>query len=216
MKRQVVERCFHLSSSKRLLARAAFAFPLGLVLVTSAPSARAEGGSDQAPTIHSSRFAYEGPTTIRRWYGYQTMISDLLSTSVLFAGAASFDLCISVFSSTDRTCHNEIPTMLILGGMAGYTLGGPVIHAAHGHWDKAGYSLGLRVVPIAGAIGIASALDAGGATPLLVGGAALTGMVLDSAVLGYETVAVDASKVSLAPSYDTKSRTGSLVVIGNL
>jgi hypothetical protein len=144
------------------------------------------------------------------------MVSDFLSTTLLFAGAASFDVCISVFGPTRRTCHNEIPVTLILGGMAGYTFGGPVIHAAHGHWDKAGYSLGLRVAPVAGAIGIGSALDAGEATPLLVGGAALTGMVLDSALLGYETVAVDAAKVSLAPHYDTNSRTGSLVVIGNL
>jgi len=216
MKRQVVERCFHLSSSERLVARAAFAFALGSVIVMSAPSARAESGSEEAPTIHSSRFAYERPTTIRRWYGYQTVISDFLSTSLFFAGAASFDVCISVFRSSRRTCHNEIPVTLILGGMAGYTLGGPVIHAAHGHWDKAGYSLGLRVAPIAGAIGIGSALDARDATPLLVAGAALTGMVLDSALLGYETVAVDAPRVSLAPYYDTKSRTGSLVIIGNL
>ena len=143
------------------------------------------------------------------------MIADVLSTSVLFAGAASLDICISVFGPP-QSCHNEVPAVLILGGLAGYTFGGPVIHAAHGHWDKAGYSLGLRVAPVAGAIGIASALDAGGATPLLIGGAALTGMVLDSALLGYETVAVDAPKVSLAPYYDTKSRTGSLVFIGNL
>ena len=104
--------------------------------------------------------------------------------------------------------------MLLLGGMAGYTLGGPVIHAAHGHWDKAGYSLGLRVAPIAAAIGMGAAFDAREATPLLVGSAALTAMVLDSALLGYETVAVDPPKVSVAPSYDAKSRTGSLVVIG--
>jgi hypothetical protein len=215
MNRQIVERRVHLSSSERLVARAAFAFALAAAIVMSAPSARAEGGTEEAPIIHSARFAYEAPTTVRRWYGYQTVISDFLSTSVFFSGAASFDLCISVFGP-DRTCHNEIPAMLILGGMAGYTFGGPVIHAAHGHWDKAGYSLALRVVPIAGAIGIGSALDAGGATPLLVGGAALTGMVLDSALLGYETIAIDAPKVSLAPYYDTKSRTGLLVVIGNI
>ena len=183
MKRQIVERSFRLPSSGRLVARAAFAFALGSVIVMSAPSASAEGGSEEAPTIHSSRFAYESPTTTRRWYGYPSGISDFFSTSVFFAGAASLDICISVFGPPDRTCHNEVPAMLILGGMAGYTLGGPVIHAAHGHWDKAGYSLGLRVAPIAGAIGIGSALDAEGATALLVGGAALTGMILDSALL---------------------------------
>ena len=215
MKRQVAERCFHRSSSECPMARAAFAFALGLAIVMSAPSARAAGGFEGAPSVHSPRFTDEGPNTIRRWYGYQTMISDVLSTSLFFAGAASLDICISVFGPPDRSCHNEVPGMLLLGGMAGYTLGGPVIHAAHGHWDKAGYSLGLRVAPVAAAIGIGAAVDAGEATPLLIGGAALTAMVLDSALLGYETVTVDAPSVSLAPSYDAKTRTGSLVVMGN-
>ena len=126
-------------------------------------------------------------------------------------GAASFEICISPFGAPTDSCHNEVAETLILAGIAGYALGGPMIHAAHGRWDKAGYSLGLRVVPVAAAIGMGEVFGAGDGAPVLVGGAALAAMVLDSALLGYETVAVDASKVSLAPAYHPRRRSGSLV-----
>ena len=214
MKRHVDEPCLHVSSSRRTATKALSAFVAGLVVAMSASSARAQGGTGEHPSVHSPRFADESRQSARRWYGYQTVISDVLSTSLLFAGAASMDICISPFGRPQGGCHNEVPTLLILGGMAGYIFGGPVIHAAHGHWNRAAYSLGLRVVPVAAAIGIGAAFDAGESTPWLVGGTVLTAMVLDSALLGYETVALDKPKVSVAPSYDPRSRGGSLVLTG--
>jgi hypothetical protein len=214
MKRPSRERGFRVPSIRRARTRAVSALAAGLVVVLSAPAARADGSSAENHPIPSPRSADVGPTTVRRWYGYQTMISDVFSTSVFFAGAASMNICISPFGGPTPDCHNEVANMLLVSGTAGYALGGPIIHAAHGRWDKAGYSLGLRVVPVAAAIGMGEVLGAGDGAPFLVTGTAVTAMVLDSALLGYETVAVEAPKMSLAPSYDPKRGSGSLVFTG--
>jgi hypothetical protein len=39
-------------------------------------------------------------------------------------------------------------------------------------------------------------------------------MILDTALFGYETVPADARTVGVAPSYDAKSRTAALGVVG--
>ena len=97
--------------------------------------------------------------------------------------------------------------------MAGYALGGPIIHVAHGHWDKAGYSFGLRALPVGATIAGGLFEGPGNPAALLFLGAGAA-MILDCALLAHETVAVDAPTISLAPSFDPKSRTGSLVVAG--
>lgn len=50
---------------------------------------------------------------------------------------------------------------VIYAGLAGYALGGPALHAAHGEWPRAGVSLGTRLgLPLAtGAIGDAICVD---------------------------------------------------------
>ena len=188
--------------------------PCLLLIVTQALPASAEGSSSGQTTTQSPRPSELSPATVRHWYGYQTLISDALSTTSFAAGVATFDICFSFGGTSGRRCHdNTGPTMLLLGGMAGYALGGPVIHAVHGHWDKAGYSLGLRALPVAAAVGLGIGNGSGNPAGLLFLGAGAA-MILDSALLGYETVAVDAPKVSVAPSFDPNSRTGSLVVAG--
>ena len=209
MKRRARERGFRAPSNRRTVTMAVSA-AFGLLVALLAPAAHADGGPADGQLLRSTRSADERPNTVRQWYGYQTLGADALSTSLLFMGAASLDICISPYGApTD--CHNEVAHSLILAGFAGYTLGGPIIHVAHGRWDKAGYSLGLRVVPVAAAIGMGNMFGAGDGAPVLVGGAALTAMVLDSALLAYETVAVDAPNSSLAPAYDPQRRSGSLV-----
>lgn len=49
----------------------------------------------------------------------------------------------------------------IYAGLASYALGGPILHAAHDEWPRAGVSLGVRVgLPLAtGAIGDAICVD---------------------------------------------------------
>jgi hypothetical protein len=78
----------------------------------------------------------EQPTLERRWYGWQTLATDAISFGVLATAADSRD---------------SGPQVAI--GLLGYALGGPVIHAAHGHVGKAFGSLGLRVgAPVVGAV----------------------------------------------------------------
>jgi hypothetical protein len=49
----------------------------------------------------------------------------------------------------------------IYAGLASYAVGGPILHAAHGEWPRAGVSLGVRVgLPLAtGALGDAICID---------------------------------------------------------
>lgn len=68
-----------------------------------------------------------------RWYGWQTLIADGVSIAILF----------------------PVPP----AGLAGYALGGPIIHAAHGRWGVTFASLAMRVLtPPLGAI-IGAGLD---------------------------------------------------------
>ena len=81
-------------------------------------------------------------------------------------------------------------------GFAGYALGSPIVHAAHGRWGTAGLAFGLRVgVPAVatligcgagksgkhGGIGDAFGCLAGGA--LAAGAAVVAGVIIDYAVL---------------------------------
>jgi hypothetical protein len=67
----------------------------------------------------------------RDWYGYQTLIVDALSCSLLVYGVAS--------SNADAT----------YGGYAAYLLGAPIVHLAHEQAAPLLGSLGLRlIVPV--------------------------------------------------------------------
>lgn len=71
----------------------------------------------------------DGPPSrsARRWYGHQTLTADLIAfTAVVYGGVAQM-------------------RPVIYSGAATYALGGPAVHAWHGHWGKAAGSLGLRV-----------------------------------------------------------------------
>lgn len=95
-------------------------------------------------------------------------------------------------------------------GFAGYGLGSPIVHAAHGRWGTAGAALGLRVgLPAAAAligcgagtsgrhsaIGDAFGCLAGGA--LAAGVAVVAGVIVDYAVLA----SVDDSPTPMMLSY---------------
>jgi hypothetical protein len=73
-------------------------------------------------------------------------------------------------------------------GVGGILLGGPIVHAAHGHWGRAGASLGLRVgAPLAGvSLGAGLGVASGGG-----GKGALDGIVyaIVGAGLGYVAAA---------------------------
>src|SRR6478735_10607874 len=124
-----------------------------------------------------------GANEARRWYGWQIFTADL-TAGALFLGAVADD-------------HNSA-----LFGLSGFSfgLGGPTIHAAHGRWDVALGSLGLRVLgPGVGAvIGVQAdtpraVSDSGGentAGRWALTGVAIGGLVasaLDGLLLSYDT-----------------------------
>src|SRR4051812_38017195 len=77
-----------------------------------------------------------GHPQARRWYGWQTFTTDGVAAG-LFVGAAAADQNTSLYGSS----------ALVFG------LGAPMVHLAHGHWEYALCSLGLRVaMPLFGAI----------------------------------------------------------------
>lgn len=123
------------------------------------------------------------PSVEHHWYGLQTLTVDALSIGVLAVG--------------DSKAGTYI-------GLGGYFLGGPLVHAAHGHVGKACGSLGLRAgAPIVGAIvGYAAERCGdqsededyvcgtnGAAVGVLIGAAAA--IVVDAAVLAHEDVEPD-------------------------
>jgi hypothetical protein len=79
-----------------------------------------------------------------KWYGYQVAAPDVGGWLLVLVGAQS----------------DAWGTAAL--GVGGILLGGPIVHAAHGHWGSAGKSLGLRVgAPLVGAtlgagLGVAS------------------------------------------------------------
>jgi hypothetical protein len=121
------------------------------------------------------------PVMEHRWYGWQTLLADGTSASVVAAGGAGNS------------------TAVVLAGAASYVLAAPIVHGAHGKGWQAVLSLGLRVgLPVAGfQIGAASASCPNGeffcgleegAIGGLVG--VLGASVIDAALLAYEEVPV--------------------------
>jgi hypothetical protein len=72
---------------------------------------------------------------------------------ILAADAASVGLIAAGVAAVSRASSNEdLGEGLATLGVGGLTFGGPIVHAAHGHWGRSAVSLGLRVVlPILGA-----------------------------------------------------------------
>lgn len=79
-----------------------------------------------------------------KWYGYQVAAPDVVGGVLVLAAAQS---------EAWGTAALGVATIL---------LGGPIVHAAHGHWGRAGASLGLRVgAPLLG-VSLGAGLGASG------------------------------------------------------
>ena len=117
-----------------------------------------------------------------RWYGWQILIVD---------GAS-------------------IVTMPILVGLAGYVLGGPIVHAAHDRWGIGALSLGARLAgPTVGILAMGGADCKGDfcGLGLLVGAAVGAGVAVavDVALLAREDVPVTRSpERAAAPIFSIK------------
>jgi len=185
-----------------------------VVLAVGAPSrqARAEAGSSSEPPGWRGPAPSDAP--MQRWYGYEIVISDFFGASLLATGMLSYRPC--SFTLTDNCNMNSslVSATFVISGATLYAFGGPSLHAGHSQWGKAGASLALRLLPVAAGNVASDSIDTEGVVPLLVVGGMASAMVVDSAVLGYETVAAEPSKLTLAPTYDPKSRSAALVMGG--
>jgi hypothetical protein len=149
-------------------------------------AAPAPAPAASAPTLVARETApkkrrAEGEEAPREWYGYQTLVVDLAGIG-MGVGAAG----------------GGYP--LAIAGLATYVVGGPIVHAAHGHGGKVGLDLGIRLgAPAAGALTGALIACAGGscgyelgALVALAGGGfgagigAITAIVIDAAVIARE------------------------------
>jgi hypothetical protein len=87
-----------------------------------------------------------GPSGATRWYGYQLVAVDLAALTLF--GASQHDSrqsdCIDCGGPSSRNAWRGGGRIVAL---TLYGAGGPSFHIAHGHWDKAGLSLGLRAAP---------------------------------------------------------------------
>lgn len=127
-------------------------------------------------TTTSESTADEFAEPERRWYGAQTLAVDAISIGLVLGGA--------------RARATEWSTL----GILGFVAGGPLVHAFHGHGEKALGSGLMRVgFPVAGGvIGYAAAADDQSWTSGLYGfvvGSLLgvgTAITLDASVLAWE------------------------------
>lgn len=178
----------------RMLAGLSFLYAVFSAAPVSAQTWATQGTGYEVYT--PSNTVAPAPTD-RRWYGWQTLLSDALSVGLSFA---SLGLGVP-----------PIPALGLLFGAA-------TIHSAHDNWTGLGISLGLRT--LAGLFGFGAAISAltsddepgharDGDELIVV--AAITGLaavVIDAAVLGYETLPPKQTSYGIAPWADARGSAG--------
>jgi len=208
------------------------AFFLGLSVFVPGIAYADDEGIDVAPA-ETPASAPKAEPREERWYGWQTITTDgialTLGTVGLSVGLASMGSIAPCLDFDGNGCAGRgrgadqggqaIAATLGIGGAATYLLGAPIVHATHGHWDKAGISLGLRALPIALATPLlASGNDdapAIGLGVLTVG--ALAAMAIDAAVVAREDVVPvprDKPRLGVAPNIDAVNRGGGVSLVG--
>lgn len=157
-------------------------------LVGLAPSVCSAVPPAEDPTVEPRSTSAPAAPPARRWYGWQTFAADG-AASVLFLTAVADD-------------HNT--TLFALSGLT-FGLGAPAIHVAHGNWEVALGSLGLRFagpfigIMIGSQSDIRSSEDAtssDSSSKWAIAGAAIGGLVasaIDGLLLSYDTRALPAT-----------------------
>ena len=169
-----------------------------------------------APEVASEPTA-SVPPPATRWYGWQTLLADF--------GALA--LTIRLGASVDE--HNDAAVVgAVVASVGAFALGGPIVHAAHGHWEKAGGSLALRggLMLLGGLVGWGIGADAcsqyfydhegcalGYAVVGLVAGTAAS-IIVDASLLGREPVPTSAPSQTQFVFAPTRSG-GGLSLIGH-
>jgi hypothetical protein len=143
-----------------------------------------------------------------RWYGWQTLLTDVGSLSLVGIGAAVTD------SSASR--GKAVAITLSAVGAIGYALGGPIVHFENGQKSNAIASLALRAgLPVGGAlagylVGLGSCTahdDSGVPCPVamsMIGGVSGLGaaVLVDALGLGYGPIASSRGTVVFAPTVE--------------
>jgi hypothetical protein len=165
------------------------------------PWARSESRATPSPTAFAGGEAFEVERTEREWYGWQNLIADGVLLTVVVVGLDS-------------------PVSAL--GLGTLMIASPVLHWVHGNLGAGLLSLAIRTVSTGVLlVGAASGLeddisgaeeDHGAYDALAIAGliGILTAVVLDSAVLAYETQDARASDASpsLRPWADARAGGG--------
>jgi hypothetical protein len=151
----------------------------------------------------SAADADAGPRMQPRWYGWQTLVSDAASIAT-FAGGVAL---------------GGVPGNYLMGtAVAGYALGGPIVHFAHKNPGRGMASFGLRVpLPILLGAGTVALVCRGGGGDFcgvvaIPGGLLGIGLAiaLDAAALARDSVPVEpgreASTLRLSPTISVSRR----------
>ena len=168
--------------------RVALAVTLATALVFGAASARA----DETAAATSPASIASAPPKPERWYGYQTLIIDLVPLVAMPVG-------IVTTVQGAKGDNTPIAGVALVGlGTTSYLFGAPIVHWAHGRVGIGFLSLGMRILaPVAGlglgAVGSQIATDSKNQDGIPVGAAlgAIAAMVVDGAVLAREKVRDD-------------------------
>jgi hypothetical protein len=76
------------------------------------------------------------------WYGWQTLAMDAAWVGLL--GIAVTAIAVDP-AFNDEGAPNAVAIIAMVPAVPTYLFGAPIVHAAHGHWDRAGASLALRI-----------------------------------------------------------------------
>ena len=160
---------------------------IAMFLLVSTANAQTPPANSDALVERPSLSKPSEPVAIDKavWYGAPSVVTDSVSIGLVTAGALS----VGALSNSDFQYG------MMLTGLAGYTFGGPIVHAASGRWGAAGASLGIRAVPwvVLGVLRNASNNEDIGNWAFV--GAALAAMIVDDAVLSWK----DAPKKNMSP-----------------
>lgn len=160
------------------------------------------------------------PPIQRRWYGWETLAIDGVALSVLIATGVAES---NAYKPWDTYAA------LVYPGLAAYTLGPPIVHAARGHWGKAGASFALRagsLLVVTGAVVVSLQDDpgcessstssgCGGTNPLLYLGALAipAAVAIDAAVVANEDVPPrEVAQWHWSPWLDARARAGGMAL----
>jgi zinc transporter ZupT len=161
---------------------------------------------------------------VREWYGRPMVIADALSLTAFFGG-------VLLGSSEYSDLTDGLADGLALVGLAGYLVGGPIVHFSEGRVDIGGASLGLRLgAPLVGAgVGFFAGAVAwsdcdegnmcvleGVAIGVLLGfvGGLLVATVVDDAALARKPVTAARRALWVAPTYHPEQRRTGLSLCG--